>query len=99
MSLARFEAEMARVNDVLCAINVLNWDARTQMPAAGAAARGQQIATLTDLARSLLVGEEMRAALAGAEEATVAASPGDMGRRAVTQARTAIATLERIPSR
>jgi carboxypeptidase Taq len=98
-STTRFQAEMARVNDVLCAINILNWDARTQMPAPGAAARGQQIATLTDLARSLLVGEEMRTVLAEAEEATADAPDGDLRRRAVAQARNAIATLERIPAR
>ena len=34
--LARFEQEIGRLNDILCAINILNWDARTKMPAAGA---------------------------------------------------------------
>lgn len=99
MPYARFEAEIGRVNDVLCAINVLVWDARTQMPPAGTAARGQQIATLTDLARSLLTGDVMRGAMGEAAEALAGAPESDPRRRAVEQAESAIAVLRRIPGR
>ncbi|MGB2894481.1 MAG: hypothetical protein WBC03_16190, partial [Albidovulum sp.] len=40
---------MARINDVICAVNLLGWDARTMMPPGGIDARGHQVATLTDL--------------------------------------------------
>ncbi|WP_209424717.1 carboxypeptidase M32 [Pararhodobacter sp. SW119] len=50
----------ARVNDFLCAANLLTWDARTQMPPAGAATRGQQIATLKGQARELILSPDMR---------------------------------------
>ena len=33
MSYSAFEAEVAKVNDVLCAVNLLIWDSRTMMPA------------------------------------------------------------------
>ena len=35
MSYAAFEAEVARVNDILCAVNLLVWDSRTMMPPGG----------------------------------------------------------------
>ncbi len=40
---ADFTAYIAQINDLLCAANLLTWDSRTQMPAQGAATRGQQI--------------------------------------------------------
>ncbi|ASJ72747.1 carboxypeptidase M32 [Granulosicoccus antarcticus] len=55
--------QLARLNDVLCAVNTLNWDARTQMPAGGATTRGQQIATLMGLARSMIIDPAMQAAV------------------------------------
>jgi carboxypeptidase Taq len=36
-------ARIGRLNDVLCTVNMLNWDARKQMPAGGAETRGQQM--------------------------------------------------------
>src|SRR6187200_3286520 len=53
MSYAAFEAEVARVNDLLCATNLLVWDSRTMMPPAAAAARGRQLGTLVDVARAI----------------------------------------------
>lgn len=51
---------VGRLNDVLCAVNTLNWDARTQMPADGAETRGQQIATLMGIAREMILDPGMQ---------------------------------------
>ena len=98
MSYAAFEAEVARVNDLLCAVNLLTWDARTVMPPGGVEARGKQIATLVSLARDAATGEAMLKALDGAEAETASAPAGDLRRRAVADARGAIDTLRRIPA-
>lgn len=50
-----FTARVARINDVLCAVNTLQWDSRVMMPPGGAATRGQQIATLKGLARAMIL--------------------------------------------
>ena len=99
MSYAAFEAEMARVSDVLCAVNVLVWDSRTMMPSAGAEARGKQLGTLASLAREIATGDKMREAL-DAARLEIAGMPGeDLRRRALDDAASAIATLSRIPAR
>ena len=54
---------VAEINDVLCAVNLLTWDARTQMPAGGAEARGKQLATLSKVARERLLSDELVGAL------------------------------------
>ncbi|WP_131195035.1 carboxypeptidase M32 [Lichenihabitans psoromatis] len=97
MSLAPYDEQMGQIADLLCAVNVLHWDARTLMPAAGAAARGKQIATLTGLARDLATGEPFRAALDAALEVTAALPADDLSRRAIDQTRLAVETLRRIP--
>ena len=48
-----------RLNDVLCASNALNWDARTMMPNGGAETRGHQIATLKGIAREMILDPEI----------------------------------------
>lgn len=60
---ASLSARVARLNDVLCAVNALNWDARTQMPAGGAETRGQQIATLMGMAREMILDPGMAEAV------------------------------------
>jgi carboxypeptidase Taq len=93
---ARFEQEIGRLNDVLCAINLLNWDARTQMPTSGAGTRGRQIATLAGLAREIAVGPSMSGAIeAGLEQVEAGGSPEQ--RRALLGTRSAIEILRRIP--
>src|SRR5437763_9908950 len=59
MSYSAFEAEVAKVNDVLCAVNLLIWDSRTMMPQAAAEARGKQLGTLVELARDMATGNAM----------------------------------------
>ena len=66
MSFAHFEREVAKVNDILCSVNLLTWDSRTMMPPGGVEARGNQIATLVGLARDIATGENMQRAIEGA---------------------------------
>ena len=91
----RFDALMGEVNDVLCAVNLLTWDARTGMPRAGAAARGRQSATLLGLARGLATGDAMRAAL---DVARAAVPEGDVRRPILDDAAEAIEALRRLPA-
>ena len=97
MSYADFEAQVARINDVLCALNLLAWDARTVMPAGGVEARAEQVATLTTLARELATGDAMARALAGAREELAGAGADDIRRRALALAERELTTLRRIP--
>lgn len=99
MTYASFEAEIARINDVLCAVNLLTWDARTMMPPGGVDARGKQIATLVGLARDLATGDGLQRAVENARAELAGAALGDRRRLAVEQAAEAIGTLSRIPAK
>lgn len=70
-------ARIGAVNDVLNAVSLLTWDSRTMMPGGGAQTRGQQIATLTRLARDLLLSDETKSALKQAETSPVPISAAD----------------------
>ena len=35
MSYKEFQTQISRINDILCTVNLLNWDARTVMPGGG----------------------------------------------------------------
>ena len=72
-----FSSRIAEINDILSAVNLLQWDARVMMPPGGAATRGQQIATLKAKARELL----LEASTEDAAE-TVMATSGDERERA-----------------
>jgi carboxypeptidase Taq len=98
MSLAVFETEIAKVNDILCAVNLLTWDARTMMPSGGVEARGKQIATLVGLARELATGDGVLGAIDGARAELKGVPASDVRMIAVEQAAEAIATLSRIPA-
>ena len=99
MSYAAFQTQIARINDIVCTVNLLAWDSRTMMPPGGVDARGHQTATLTDLARDLATGDDMRRAMDGAREELKAAPKDDIRRRALAQAESEIGTLSRIPAR
>jgi len=89
-------AHIAELNDLLNAISVLKWDARTQMPPGGAITRGNQLATLSKLAQSHFTGDTT-ARLLDAAEAEVASEPPDSYRfRAVQQTRHAYEITKRI---
>jgi carboxypeptidase Taq len=98
MSFAAFETEIAKVNDILCAVNLLTWDSRTMMPPGGVDARGKQIATLVGIARDLSTGDGMQRAIEEARLELSGVPASDIRRLAVEQAAAAIGTLSRIPA-
>jgi carboxypeptidase Taq len=63
-TLARLKSRLARVTDLSYAASVLSWDQETMMPAGGAAARADQIATLQSLAHRYFTDDEVGALLA-----------------------------------
>lgn len=91
----------AEINDLCCVINLLTWDSRTQMPPGGAAARGQQLATVTRLAQARFVSDEtgrlIDRAAAEIEAETAADAADSYRRRAVHQAREAYDIARRVP--
>ncbi len=98
MSYSAFLERFGAVNDVLNTISILQWDSRTMMPPGGVATRANQIATLTGVARELLLSDETRR-LTGAALAEVKNFPADSPeRRAVEQTQAAIAFHARIPA-
>ena len=92
-----FDQEIGRLNDVLCAINLLSWDARTQMPAGAAQMRGNQMATLTGLARGIATGEVMRVAIARELDSLDERPQNALRRHALLQTQAAIEVADRIP--
>lgn len=97
MSYVQFETEIARVNDILSVVNLLSWDARTQMPAGGVATRGQQVSTLTTMARDLATSDTLKAAIASARD-EISSGSNDLRMRALDQAEAEITLLSRIPA-
>lgn len=96
MSYADFQTRIARINDVLCALNILAWDSRTKMPPGGVDARAEQVATLTVLAREMATSQAMADTLKAAQDEVGDGS--DLRVRAVAQAAGEIAILRRIPA-
>ena len=82
MSYADFQTRIARINDVLCALNILAWDSRTKMPPGGVDARAEQVATLTVLAREMATSQAMADTLKAAQDRDF---PGRLGRRTGSQ--------------
>jgi carboxypeptidase Taq len=97
-SFAALQERVAAVNDVLNATSVLTWDSRTMMPAGGAETRGHQIATLTRIARDLLLAPETERALEEAERAIEGLSEDAAERRMVQQTRHAVEQHKRVPA-
>jgi len=81
-----FQRHFAEINDLCCVINLLTWDARTQMPAGGAATRGEQLATVTRLAQERFIGDETARLLDAAQEEVSGDLPDSHRVRAVYQA-------------
>ncbi|MBM6593674.1 carboxypeptidase M32 [Microvirga pudoricolor] len=97
-ALKALNERVAAVNDVLNATSLLTWDSRTMMPSGGAETRGQQIATLTRIARDLLLAPETEAALDAAEKG-IESLPEDAPERSmVAQTRAAFIHHSRIPA-
>jgi len=97
-SLAALQERIAAVNDVLNATSLLTWDSRTMMPAGGAETRGHQIATLTRIARDLLLAPETESALEKAERAVEGLPKGAAERRMVEQTRHAVEHHRSVPA-
>ena len=91
------QARIAEINDLLNTINILNWDARTQMPAGGAETRGQQMATLSRIVQERFTSEALADCLARAESELGGADPDSYAVRAVRQTREAFDVARRIP--
>lgn len=98
MSYADFQHRIARINDILCTLNLLAWDGRTMMPPGGIDARAEQVATLTTLAREMATGDAMRRALDGAASELSDVPADDLRRKAVALAEREIATLSSVPA-
>lgn len=98
MSFDAFEQQVAKLNDVLCAINLLTWDSRTMMPPGGLEARSRQIATLVGIARDMATGDELQRSIEDARAELVGGDPHDARLQAVEQAAAATAVLGRIPA-
>ena len=93
----QFCRHAAEINDILCAINVLQWDARIQMPPEGAQTRGYQLATLTRLAQERFTSAENGRLIEVAESELTGADPDSYPVRAVKAAREAYDIFQRIP--
>ncbi len=87
------------MNDILNALNVLNWDARTQMPAGGNESRGRQLATLSGLAQEKLVSDHLLSLLEQAEQETVVLPEDSIPRRSLRAVREASELFRRTPER
>jgi carboxypeptidase Taq len=91
------QTRIAEINDLLNTINILNWDARTQMPAGGAHTRGQQLATLARIVQERFTSDGLAASLARAESEVSRGDPDSYAVRAVRQTRAAFDIARRIP--
>ena len=89
----RVRGRVGEINDLLCAVNLLTWDARTQMPPGAAAARGKQLATLSKVARERLLSRELLGALQEARAEDVTPAEADE----LDQLTGALELLERLP--
>ncbi|WP_165219072.1 carboxypeptidase M32 [Affinirhizobium pseudoryzae] len=98
MGFHAFEEQVARLNDVLCAVNLLTWDSRTMMPPGGLEARSKQIATLVGIARDMATGDALQRSIEDARAELAGAGPGDRRLASVEQAAAATAVLARIPA-
>ena len=93
-----FQRHIAELSDILNAISVLKWDARTNMPPGGSTTRGYQLATLSRIAHHHFAGDET-ARILDAVEAEIANEDTDSYRvRAVRQTRPIYDIVRRIPA-
>lgn len=98
IALEELAAHIAGYNDLLNILNTLKWDMRTQMPAGGATTRGAQLATLTQLAKSIFVSDETARLLDAAEAEIASTDTNSYQARAVQQTREAYEIQKRIPA-
>ncbi len=92
-----FSEHMAQINDLCCVINLLTWDARTQMPDEGAETRGHQIGTVARIAQERFTSPQTKALIEGAEEEMAQGGYDEFQIQAVAQSREAYEISKRIP--
>lgn len=92
-----FQTHIAELSDILNAISVLKWDARTQMPPGGAQTRGYQLATLSRLAQEHFISDKTARLLDAAEKEVATEDPDSYRVRAVKQTREYFEIVRRIP--
>ena len=92
-----FSEYMAQINDLCCVINLLTWDARTQMPEEGAETRGHQIGTVARIAQERFTSPETLALIEAAEAEMATGGFDEFQIQAVAQAREAYEISKRIP--
>lgn len=87
-----FEDEVAVLADLLSVSSLLAWDMRTTMPSGAVESRGQQMATISQIARERLLSTGMRRALDAAQPVS------EDQHRAMAAVREAISYHERLPA-
>lgn len=92
-----FEQHIAELNDILNAISILKWDARTQMPSGGAQTRGYQLATLSKVAQEHFISDKTLRLLDAAEDEVAGEDPDSYRVRAVRQTRQYYDIIQRLP--
>ncbi len=92
-----FQAHIAELSDLLCAISVLKWDARTQMPHGGAETRGYQLATLSRLAQEHFISDKTARLLDAAETAIAGEAADSYLVRGVQQTRQYYEIIGKLP--
>jgi carboxypeptidase Taq len=80
-----FQNHIAQINDLCCVINLLTWDARTQMPPEGAETRGLQLGTVSRIAQERFASDETARLLEEAETEIAGADPDSYRVRSVRQ--------------
>ena len=98
MSLKALEDRIGAVNDVLCALSLLDLGFPNHDAGGSDGDPRAQIATLTRLARDLLLDADMQRAVEGARREAHGRDSDDPERRAVEQTDVAIAFHKRIPA-
>ena len=96
-AMEELQARIGEINDLLNTINLLNWDARTQMPPGGAETRGMQLATMSRIVQERITSEALAQCLARAEQEAQGGDPDSYAVRAVRQTRAAVDVARRIP--
>ena len=77
------KARLAEIADLQAAEAVLSWDQHTYMPPAAGQGRAEQIATLQGFVHRLMVADDTRLMLDGAQDEVADQSPDDDGRALV----------------
>jgi carboxypeptidase Taq len=95
MSFDPLAHEIGSLADILSASALLAWDMRTMMPSGGTATRGEQMATLAQLARQHLLSDQMARALETAAAADL--PPDSIERRSIDAVQAAIVHHRRLP--